>query len=84
MLALLLALAGDVPVPQCFTVSEAVAEAEASGGKLINLIDVPGEHVDQMLFAVVNGTIAMWGVKQGCMVGPVVPLDDVKDKGTPA
>jgi hypothetical protein len=86
MLALLAVLAAPIPAPDpaCVTVPIAVASAEAAGGHMIDLIAVDGETVDQLLFVAVNGLIQMWGVREGCMIGPTMPLDKVKDRGQPA
>ena len=68
----------------CYTVADAVAAAEDVGGKLIDLVDVSGQTVDQLLIAEVDGKVQMWGANAGCMVGNPLPLDMVKDRGQPA
>lgn len=70
--------------PPCLTVDVAVASAEAMDGKLLDLIDVNGENVDQLLFVEAGGFVQMSGVKNGCLVGPVLQLDAVRSKGQPA
>lgn len=70
--------------PPCLTVDVAVAAAEEMNGGLVDLIDVNGENVDQLLFVEAGGTIQMTGVKGGCLVGPVMQLDAVRSKGQPA
>ena len=68
----------------CLTVGQAVEAAEAAGGKLIDLVDVAGQNVDQLLIAEVDGKVQMWGANAERMVGTPLPLDMVKDRGQPA
>ena len=63
---------------ECVTIGDAVAGLEGLDGEMIDLIDVPGETVDQLLFGSVGGKVKMWGAKNGCMVGVPIAVDAVK------
>ncbi len=43
-----------------------------------------GQMMLALALAAVNGTIQMWGVREGCMIGPTLSLDNVKGHGQPA
>ena len=66
--------AQDCPAP----LPDTVAAVEASGGELVDLIDVRSEHFDQLVVIVVGGSLVIGGVKDGCLVTPPIPLDTVK------
>lgn len=89
MLTLVLAAAMAVPTvpapePACVTVPIAIQSAEAAGGYMIDLIAVDGTAIDHLLFVVAYGYVQMSGVREGCLVGPTLQLDNVKDRGQPA
>lgn len=68
----------------CWALDDAVAAAEDLGGVMLDLIDVNGATVDQLLIAEVDGYVQMWGVFKGCMVSNPVLIDAIRDKGQPA
>lgn len=82
--AFILAATAAYAEEPCMPVSAAVMGAESLGGHMIDLIDIPGQNAEQLLIAVADGAVQVWGVKDGCMVGVPVPLDTLKSKGLPA
>lgn len=82
MIAMLVALVSP-PCPATFQVDAVVARIEADSGMMLELIAIPGAHVDQLLVASVDGTVLMFPFKDGCVVAgprtidtlaPVVPV----------
>ncbi len=89
MLALILAAAMAAPTvpapePACLTVPLAIATAEEAGGYMIDLIPMDGEVIDHLLFFAAHERIFMVGVREGCLMEPTLPLDNVKSHGQPA
>ncbi|MDC9825691.1 hypothetical protein PRN20_18305 [Devosia sp. ZB163] len=81
-----LAFAAVAPVraQECLAVPDAVAAAESVDGGLIDLVPVDGSVIDHVLLVEGgNGLIQLWGVAEGCVLGPMIPLDTVKDRGQP-
>jgi hypothetical protein len=73
---------GAEPVPPaCRGVDELAGLAEAAGGTLVDLIDVPGDRVDQMLIVSVGGELQWLPVWHGCVIGPPRPLMPARTKG---
>lgn len=72
------------PEPACISVPFAIAEAEKAGGHMIDLVPVEGANIDHLLVVVAFERIQLWGVHEGCMIGPIIPLDAVKSHGQPA
>lgn len=84
-LVALLGTCGPVLAAECRTISlpAAIAETEANGGALVDMIDVPGIEFDQIV--VVNGFGMLWigYAKEGCMVSRPIPIGKAVE-ATPA
>jgi len=83
VLAGFLAFGGPASAEECAdTVGEAVAAVEASGGYLVDLIEVESDHFDQLLVIIARGTtkdaLIIGGVRNGCMVTGPFTLDSVE------
>lgn len=75
------AIAFLVPNParaaECsMTVSAAVADTQANGGELVDLVDVPAIAFDQVLFVTMGGLLWTGYAKDGCLVTPPMPIGD--------
>lgn len=67
-----------------FTIEQATAAAQAKGGSVLSLVDVPGDGADQVLVADVGGAIQAWPALKGCMVGTPTSLIPSKKPDVPA
>ena len=70
------ALAAD-----CTTIGAAVANIEGAGGKLIDLVDIPGKDADQMLVIELMGQLFVVKVLAGCVLGMPVMVMEAKAVG---
>lgn len=77
MIALLVALSVP-PCPPEAQIDRIVAQVEAQGGTMLDLVTIPGVNVDQVLVIVANGGVGFIPFKDSCVVGPPVKYDDVQ------
>jgi hypothetical protein len=65
------------------SLDEVVTAVEAKGGTLLDLIDMPGDGFDQLVFFDSQGTIIMGLAFRGCIVSPPVGVGKMREV-TPA
>lgn len=83
MIPLLLALSTPLPCSEAIRLDTIVGKIEDAGGAMLNLVDIPGANVDQVLVIVVEGAVGFIPFKDGCEVGPPLKYDEAR-KTTPA
>lgn len=74
---LLLAALVSPPCPPPFRVDAVVARIEAESGTMLDLVSIPGAHVDQILVASVAGTVMLFPFKDGCAIAGPHAIDTV-------
>ena len=65
--------------PECASpIDKIVAQVMEGGGELIDLVDVPGKDVDQMMVLRIGNAVVVGMVKDNCVVSPPIPLMEAK------
>jgi hypothetical protein len=66
----------------CTRLETVIADIEKHGGYMVDLIDVKGDHVNQLAIFVAKGSerdaLIIGGVRNGCMVGGPIAVDTVE------
>lgn len=72
------AVAQDKPAECASPIDKIVAQVMEGGGELIDLVDVPGKDVDQMMVLRIGNAVVVGMVKDNCVVSPPIPLMEAK------
>lgn len=72
-LALSPAIAQDAPVCPS-PIDKIVAQVVEGGGEFLNLVDIPGKEVDQMMVLRMGNAIVVGMVSEGCVVSAPIAL----------
>ena len=64
----------------CYDISQLVKAAESTGGRFVDLVDVPGDGADQLLVVVASGAVQIMPFLHGCQSGPNIALFMEKPK----
>lgn len=79
---LLLAFCAPIKAQSCAPLEQVIADIEKGGGYVVDLIDVKGDHINQIVIFVAKGperdALIIGGVRNGCMVGGPIAVDTVE------
>jgi hypothetical protein len=78
MLALSPVMAQDKPAECASPIDKIVAQVIEGGGEFVDLIDVPGKDVDQMMVLRMGNAVVIGMVKDNCVVSPPIPLMEAR------
>lgn len=66
---------------KCVPLDKAIASVEARGAVLLDVVPIPGAHVDQIALFTFEGFVMSMMAKDGCLVSLPAPVDAEKDRG---